>query len=157
MISAWWLLHDGCTLLWSSGGVQVCFKGFTEEIDCSLSHDRPPSVVYTGSVKMWRYLPVSKYLVIGILLLLGNTKRQKQGKFCQSGKLAVHGCKMIGRVKTDLGKCNLKVTRPDGKCFEILVSNPVHSKSGLLVGLESRAHQSFRIGLPDLLWRTNLG
>ena len=30
-----------------------------------------------------------------------------------------------GRVKTDLGTCNLKVTRPDGKCSKILVSNPV--------------------------------
>ena len=30
-----------------------------------------------------------------------------------------------GRVKTDLGKCNLKVTRPDGTCSKILVSNPV--------------------------------
>ncbi len=29
-----------------------------------------------------------------------------------------------GRVKTDLGECNLKVTRPDGECSEILVSNP---------------------------------
>ena len=33
---------------------------FIEEIDCSLSRDRPPSVVYTSSVKMWRYLSVSK-------------------------------------------------------------------------------------------------
>ncbi len=30
-----------------------------------------------------------------------------------------------GRVKNDLGEYNLKVTRPDGECFEILVSNPV--------------------------------
>ncbi len=29
-----------------------------------------------------------------------------------------------GRVKIDLGECNLKVTRPDGECSEILVSNP---------------------------------
>ena len=28
------------------------------------------------------------------------------------------------QVKTDLGECNLKVTHPDGKCSEILVSNP---------------------------------
>ena len=41
--------------------VKVCFREFfIEEIDCSLSCDRPPSVVYTGSVKMWRYLSVSK-------------------------------------------------------------------------------------------------
>ncbi len=29
-----------------------------------------------------------------------------------------------GRVKTDLGECNLKVTHPDGECSAILVSNP---------------------------------
>ena len=29
-----------------------------------------------------------------------------------------------GRVKTDLGEYNLKATRPDGECSEILVSNP---------------------------------
>lgn len=29
-----------------------------------------------------------------------------------------------GLVKTDLGKHNLKVTRPDGKCSKILVSSP---------------------------------
>ena len=29
-----------------------------------------------------------------------------------------------GLVKTDLGKRNFKVTRPDGECSKILVSNP---------------------------------
>ena len=29
-----------------------------------------------------------------------------------------------GRVKNYLGKCSLKVTRPDGECSEILLSNP---------------------------------
>ena len=29
-----------------------------------------------------------------------------------------------GQVKTELGECNLKVTRPDGECSKILVSNP---------------------------------
>ena len=45
-------------------------------------------------------------------------------KFSRSGKLAIHGRKMTGQVKTDLGECNLKVTRPDSECSEILVSNP---------------------------------
>ena len=30
-----------------------------------------------------------------------------------------------GRVKNCLGEYSLKVTRPDGECFKILVSNPV--------------------------------
>ena len=30
-----------------------------------------------------------------------------------------------GRVKIILGDCSLKVTRPDGECSKILVSNPV--------------------------------
>ena len=29
-----------------------------------------------------------------------------------------------GRVKNCLGECSLKVTRPDGECSKILVSNP---------------------------------
>ena len=33
-----------------------------------------------------------------------------------------------GRVKTDLGECNLKVTRPDGECSKILVSNPAKAQ-----------------------------
>ena len=51
--------------------------------------------------------------MIRIALLLENTKREKQGIFRRSGKLAVHGCKMqmTGRVKTDLGECNLSVSK----------------------------------------------
>ena len=30
-----------------------------------------------------------------------------------------------GRVKNYLDKCSLKVSRPNGECSEILVSNPV--------------------------------
>ena len=30
-----------------------------------------------------------------------------------------------GQVKNCLGECSLKVTRPDGECSKILVSNPV--------------------------------
>ena len=30
-----------------------------------------------------------------------------------------------GRVKNYLGECSFKVTRPDGQCSKILVSNPV--------------------------------
>ena len=32
-----------------------------------------------------------------------------------------------GRVKTDLGECNLNFTRKVGECLKILVFNPVHS------------------------------
>ena len=32
--------------------------------------------------------------------------------------------KLSGRVKNCLGECSLKVTRPDGECSKILVSNP---------------------------------
>ena len=32
--------------------------------------------------------------------------------------------KETGRVKTYLGECSTKVTRPDGECSEILVFNP---------------------------------
>ena len=97
---------------------------FFEEIDCSLSRNRPPSVVYTGSVKMWRYLPVSKVSSDTNTAPPRKYEKTKTRKFCLSGKLAVHGCKMTGQVKTDLGECNLKVTHPNGGCSEILVSNP---------------------------------
>jgi len=33
-----------------------------------------------------------------------------------------------GRVKIDLGECSLKVTRPDGECTKILVSNPAFGR-----------------------------
>ena len=80
-------------------GVKVCFRGFfIEEIDSSLSSDQPPSVVYTGSVKMWRYLPVSKVSSDKNIAPPRNTKIQIQGNFLRSGKLAIHGCKMTGRV-----------------------------------------------------------
>ena len=34
-----------------------------------------------------------------------------------------------GRVKIDLGECSLKVTRLDGECTKILVSNPGYCTS----------------------------
>ena len=39
-----------------------------------------------------------------------------------------------GRVKTDLGECNFKVTRPDSKCTKILVSNAVQISFRLVFG-----------------------
>ena len=38
-----------------------------------------------------------------------------------------------GRVKNCLGECSLKVTRPNGECSKMLVSNPVHGLSCLPV------------------------
>ena len=79
---------------------------------------------------MRRYLPLSKVYSDKNTASTKNTappreyERQREGNFYRSGKLAVHGCKVNGRVKTELGECNLKVTRPDGECTEILVSNP---------------------------------
>ena len=70
------------------------------------------------------YLPVSKVFSDKNTTSPRDKKRQKQGNFHRSGKLAIHGCKMTGRVKTDLGECNLKITWPDGECSEILVSIP---------------------------------
>ena len=78
---------------------------------------------------MWRYLPVLKVSSDKNTAPPREYEKQKQGNFRRSSKLAVHGCKMTGRVKTDLSECNLKVTRPDGECSEILVSNPANTSN----------------------------
>ncbi len=53
-----------------------------------------------------------------------------------------------GRVEIDLGECNLKVTRLDGECSEILVSNP---------GKINNCNKTFQTRSQDFAWRVGGG
>ena len=48
----------------------------------------------------------------------GQNSTQKRGKGGGGGGLIMEE---TGQLKTDLGECDLKITRPDGKCFPIPV------------------------------------